>query len=215
MLTPRLLRVCLLASAVLPQTALAQSWGLEVRRVSIDHDPPATLTETGEQIPIGWGVAARFVASRNLFVQLEHSIGAEQRRGAICGGFIIDPATQCIPEQVEYSGGLTALSAGFAARIGLGSHWSAGVRPSVGLGALRAAEHGRETGRTYSETRPAILAGVAAETTVRIPDTGLGLIVSVRAAWMKPFKEPCLDCRQVFWRSLSHIAYGAGLEWHP
>jgi hypothetical protein len=207
-------RICLVAAILIPRAGFSQSWEVEVRRVAVDHDPPSTVTETGEQVPAGWGVAGRYVARRGVFIELEQSGGSEQRLGAICGGFIFDPATQCIPEDVKYSGGLSGASVGYAGRIGLSPYWRIGIRPALGVGVIRAAEDGRETGRTYSEIRPALLASAAVEATFRFSDTGLGLIATVRAMGVQPIKASCLDCRQVFWRSISHVAYGLGVTWH-
>lgn len=208
-------RICLVVAMLIPQAGFSQSWEVEVRRVAVDHDPPPTVTETGEQVPTGWGIAGRYVARRGIFIELEHSSGSEQRLGAICGGFIVDPATQCIPEPVRYSGGLSGASVGYAVRIGLSPYWRIGIRPALGVGVIRAAEDGRETGRTYSEIRPALLASAAVGATVRLSDTGLGVIASVRVTGVQPIKASCLDCRQVFWKRLSHVAYGVGLTWHP
>lgn len=213
----RLLRscTCLVAALLIPQAAFSQSWEMEVRRVAVDHDPPSTVTETGEQVPAGWGIAGRYVARRGVFIDLEHSSGSERRLGAICGGFIVDPVTQCIPEPVRYSGGLSGASVGYAVRIGVSQYWRIGLRPALGVGVVRAAEDGRETGRTYTEVRPALLASGALETSVRLSDSGLGLIASVRATGVQPITASCLDCRQVFWTRLSHVAYGVGVTWHP
>lgn len=205
----------LVASMLMPRGALAQSWEIEVRRVAIDHDPPSTITESGEQVPAGWGVAVRYVATRGVFLELEHSSGSEQRLGAICGGFIVDPATQCVAEQVKYSGGLSGASVGYAVRIRPSPLLALRIRPALGVGAIRATEDGRETGKTYGETRPALLASAAVDATLRLSGTGLGLIASVRATGVLPIKASCLDCRQVFWRRLSHIAYGVGVTWQP
>jgi hypothetical protein len=117
-------------------SAYGQVWELDVRRVTIEHDPPPTVSGSGKQIPMGFGVAARHVWPSGIFVEFEASRGSEDREGAICGGFIFEPATQCISETVRYSGGLVSVSSGWLLRLASGSGWSLGLRPRVGLGAV-------------------------------------------------------------------------------
>ena len=140
----------------------AQRVELDLRRVTIDHDWDSSVLGRGEAIPPGFGVTARYVWRSGAFLELSASRGSDRRQGVICGGWIIDPASECIFEPVEHSGGLFALSAGRRFQLDLGASWL-GIRPKAGLGALWVSEQGRDTGRSFLETPLALFVGVALE----------------------------------------------------
>ena len=190
----------------------AQSWELDVRRVVIDHDPPPQVADTGEQIPSGVGLAARYVfPNRHLFVEAEWSNGAERRLGAICGGFFLP--SDCVAETVQYSGGVFLVSAGWLARLSLGPRVRLGIRPKVGVGLLRANERGIDTGGTYSEGRFTTMVGVAAEAAFRPFTRGPWVSTSVGTDSLRPYSAGCEDCRQLLRRRLPQFTVGVGLAW--
>jgi hypothetical protein len=201
-----------LAAAAAP--ASGQLWELDVRRVTIDHDRSTPGSESGEQIPRGFGFAARHVWRSGVFVEFEASRGSDDRDGAICGGFIFDPATQCVPEIVRYSGGLVAVSSGLLLRLASGSGWSLGVRPRVGLGAVWVEERGLDTGFSFHEAPMTLLWGLAVEVRRELPWYGLGLLTSAGADRLHPVRNGvCLDCWTVIHDPLPHVRIGLGLTW--
>ncbi len=104
-------------SWLLPEAGHAQVWEVQVAWVRIDHDYPPSTYDTREQVPVGFGMSARrSLKTPSLFLELEYTRGAEERPGAICGGFV-QPG-DCILEQVGYSGGVSMLSLGLAIRWG-------------------------------------------------------------------------------------------------
>jgi hypothetical protein len=211
-----LLKHFMLAAAVaafsLPTALMAQSWELEARRVSTNYQARGSA----EPVPSGWGGVARYIARRPVFLEFEYSAGVDYRFGAICGGFLIDPATQCIPETVRYSGSVVGVSAGLAGRVRVGSRWSYGARPKIGLGAIDAGQHGQDTGREHSETRLAVSAGLAAQVSHHIPEFGVGISAFAEASQVRPLRiTSCEDCMEVLRASVARLAYGITLIWEP
>jgi|SRR5688572_933202 len=215
MLKPTIL-AAIVCGLALPRFASAQA-ELEVRRVSTDYRADQSfLMRSDEPVPDGWGIAARYIATRHVFFELEYSGGAEDKYGAICGGFLENAAVQCVPETVRYFGSVLAFTAGWPGRIALGSRWSAGVRPKVGLGALHASEQGHETGREHSETRLSLNAGAALELTHHIPRIGLGLGACIEASRVRPVRiGSCEDCIEVLRADVTRVAYGVAVTWRP
>jgi hypothetical protein len=209
------LSIWLIVGLTLPKVAYAQAWELVARRVVIDHDYGPGFVRMGEQIPAGWGVAARALIGSHAFVQLEFSRGAEQRQGAICGGFIYDPQAQCVPEDVAYSGGLAAISTGWPGHVALGSRWSLGLRPQVGVAFLWVHENGQNTGRSYSEMPFTLRAGISGDVGYFIPDLGFSVVAVGGLDYLKPLRTSCEDCRQVVRDALPQFVYGVGLSWRP
>lgn len=191
-----------------------QTWELDIRRVTIDHDAPPTLSASFEQIPRGFGISARHLWESGAFLELEFSRGSDRRIGAICGGFIFDPVTQCVAESVGYSGGLVALSMGWQFRLDLGSAWWLGIRPRAGIGAVWVSEVGRDTGREHFEAPSTLVAGIGAEVARTLPWYGLFVSASVGADHLRPMRlGQCLDCHQVLDSPLPQMRVGIGVGW--
>lgn len=200
--------------AVSAEVASAQLWEFDARRVTINHDRTPPGADSGEQIPRGFGFAIRHVWSSGVFVEFEASRGAEDRNGTICGGFVFDPVTQCVPEVVRYSGGLVALSSGWLFRVASGSGWSLGIRPRAGLGAVWVEEQGLDTGTTFHEAPISLALGLAVEVRRELPWYGHGLLTSAGADRLYPLgTEACLDCWQVIQNPLPQVRLGVGLTW--
>ena len=203
-----------LLAVLCPSGALAQRWEVELLRVAIDHDHPRTTSGRGEQIPPGLGLAARHLWDRGFFVGLDGSRGSERRWGAICGGFIIDPETQCIGETVRYSGGLVALTGGWLGSAAIGSRWTVGASVRTGLGAVWVRESGEDTGRGHSESPLAYLLGGALEGSYVLPGEHMALTASVGADRLRPFgRDRCEDCRQIVRDPLPGWSVGLGVRW--
>lgn len=196
------------------EPAAAQRWELRLSRVSIDHDRSPSIADTGEQIPPGLGVSLTHVFRRPVFVEVEFTRGSEVRTGSLCGGFFAIPE-ECVVEQVGYSGGLVALSAGWAGELNPSSRLRIGVRPKVGIGYLRASEAGRETGGTFFEMTPSATVGVAGDLGLIVfPSRGIELIGFGGFARVKPFRiSDCQDCQRVFDGSVPQSMAGVGLAW--
>ena len=192
---------------------VGQSWEVALRKATIDHDPSRGSADTGEAIPPGLGVSVQHVWGSGVAFGLAMSQGSEVRAGAICGGFIIDPVLECIPERVRYSGGLVALSGGWRLRGELGSKIWLGITPTAGVGAVWVSEDGLETQRTYSETVFAFILGAALESGIRLPWDGFGVVVSAGVDQVRPLRIGCEDCRQVVRDALPQVRFGAGVTW--
>lgn len=205
--------VATLTTGALAGPASGQAWEIAVRRVTIDHDPPSNVARSGEQIPTGLGLSARHLWQSGMFVEMEVSRGSEERTGAICGGFIVDPATQCVVETVGYSGGLVAVSTGWLSRLQIGSEWWLGVRPRAGLGAVWMHETGRDTGRSFSEAPLTLLVGLEGEVGYQLPWRPLALTAAVGVDQLRPVRISCEDCRQVLNEPLPQVRMGLGLAW--
>jgi hypothetical protein len=147
---------------------------------------------------------------RMLFLGVEHSRGNEYLVGTFCGAFIIDPS-QCVVEEMRYSGGFSAASMGWAGRVAIG-----GVRPRLGFGVITAQQHGQDTGGRSDETKAAVLAGAAVEVSRHIPRIGLAVTASAGADRIRPVViGECEDCRYFFREALSQRTLGIRLSWRP
>jgi hypothetical protein len=190
-----------------------QRWELDLRRVTIEREQSSSLTGSGELIPAGFGVSARHVWRSGLSIEFEVSRGSEDRMGAICGGFVMDPVTECIPETVRYSGGLVAVSFGWLFHVDTSSGWWLGIGPRGGIGAAWAKQTGRDTGETFSEAPLTLLIGLGAEVTRELPWYGLALMASVGADHLRPVVAECVDCWQVLSEPMPQLRMGLGLAW--
>lgn len=198
----------------LPPNAAGQGWEADLRWMTIDHDPPSNVASSGEQIPSGLGLSVRHVWPSSPFLGVRMSRGSEDRRGAICGGFVFDPGRQCTSETVSYSGGLVALSAGWRFALDVGSGWWLGIRPTAGLGTVWIRETGKDTGRSYSEAPLTFLAGLELEGARRLPLHALTIIASLGVNHLRPTGlDVCEDCRQVLREPMPQVEVGLGLAW--
>ncbi len=203
----------LLALGAAMSPVAGQSWELEVRRVMMDDDGYESFARSGAPIPDGFGLAVRHVWSSGVLFGFELSRGSEERTGAVCGGFVMDMATECIEETVGYRGSLFALSLGWLFGVEVGEAWSFGIGPRGGMGVAWVREAGRQTGREFSESSLAFSVGVGAEARGRLPWYGLSLVASVGADHLRPSRERCLDCWQVLMDPLAQLGFGLGLAW--
>lgn len=211
-------RLGLLAMAtfgwIVPQAGYAQVWEVHVAWAQVDHDYSRSTADRGEQVPVGFGISVRrSFKIPSLFVELEYTRGAEERPGAICGGFI-QPG-DCVLEQVEYSGGVSMLSLGWLGDRALNNSWSVGIRPEVGIGFLRADEAGRETGKTFRDWQAAASFGLGLEIGYRLPVSSPVTLAAV-AGWnhLRPvLVERCDDCRWVFRDPLPQLSFGFAFRW--
>jgi hypothetical protein len=192
----------------------AQTWELDVGRVRIDHDPSPYLTTSGEQIPTGIGLAARYVWRSGVFFGVASSRGSDVGAGAICGGFIFDPVDQCIPESIRYSGGHMALIAGWRFRLEHRSGLWVGIRPTAELGSTWTREVGRATGRAFYESRLTVGLGAGLEAGYQLPWRRIGIMISAGMAQLRPVHvDRCLDCRQELYEPMPLSRIGVGLTW--
>jgi hypothetical protein len=208
--------VLCVVTALTPQMALAQFREIELRRVIVDHDEDTNfITTHGERIPPGWGITARVPFGSGPLLQLEFSAGIDSRTGVVCGGFIQDPARECIVERVAYSGGLAAISFGWRARTIPQPRWSGGgVLPHVGFGAAWMREAGQETGRSMSEARLALIGGLGGEVGYLLPDRGITVHASVGPDLLKPIRvERSEDCSVRIRDTLPQYFFGLGASW--
>ena len=210
--TPRVVALLGLP-VVFGQGLAAQSWEFDLRSVHIDHDPPAHVADTGEQIPTGFGLSLRYVLpDDHSFVDVEWSNGTEARAGAVCGGFV-QPG-DCVREPVLYSGGVLFASAGWLARVDVASRVRLGVRARLGIGALRAKERGLLTDRDYSEVKLTGVTGVAAEAALLPTTRGPWITFSTSADALWPFSVDCLDCRNLLRERLPQYTISVGVSWY-
>lgn len=210
--------VGLLSTAALPPHVFAQSWGVEVRRTTIDDGVSGRIGASADRIPQGFGLAVRYTVEGIVFFEADASRGHESRMGAVCGGFIIDPEVQCIPEIVRYKGGLVGVFVGWPGRISVGSGFSLGFRPRLGLASLTTHEIGSETktNRRYEERTRALVAGIAALVSYDLGGSAFSVTASAGLDRIDPFGgEHCLDCRREFTETLRRAAWGIGLIWRP
>jgi hypothetical protein len=199
---------------MVPRAGYAQVWEVGFAWVEVDHDYPSTMADTGEQVPVGFGISARrSFKIPSLYLEFEYTRGAEERAGAICGGFI-QPG-DCVLEQVEYSGGVSMLSMGWLGDRALTDSWSVGIRPEMGIGFLRANEAGRETGKTYRDWQVAASFGLGLEVGYRL-SVSSPITLAAIAGWnhLRPvLVERCDDCRLTFRRPLPQISFGLAVRW--
>jgi hypothetical protein len=201
-------------SWLLPEMGHAQVWEVEIAWVQVDHDYAPSTYDTGEQVPVGFGISARrSLKARSFFLELEYTRGAEERPGAICGGFV-QPG-DCVLERVGYSGGVSMLSLGWLGKLALLDSWSIGLRPEIGLGLLRASEDGKETGKTYRDRQTAASIGLGFEVGFSLPDA-VPVTIAAIVGWnhLRPISvETCDDCRQIFRHPLPQLSLGLGVRW--
>ena len=201
-------------SWLLPEMGHAQVWEVGFAWTQIDHDYAPSTYDKGEQVPDGFGISARrSLKAPSFFLELEYTRGAEERPGAICGGFV-QPG-DCILERVGYSGGVSMLSLGWLGKRTLGDSWSIGIRPEMGLGLLRANENGKETGKTYRDWQTAASIGLGFEVGFSLPDAAPVTIAAI-VGWnhLRPILGGvCDDCRRTFRRSLPQVSIGLGVRW--
>jgi hypothetical protein len=206
--------VCLVCIANLLHAGVAssQTWEIDLRLVAIDHDYEGPSSDDWEQIPVGFAIAGRQTWASGAFFGLEISRGSEEHYGAVCGGFIYDPVTQCVPETVSQSGGLVAVFAGMRWRSPLGSKWTIGIAPRGGAGFLWTREHGKNTKRTLSHSPFATLLGVAAEASYGLPQ-GMALLSSVGADYLRPYSIIEEDGWQPLRNSMPQVSIAVGVAW--
>jgi hypothetical protein len=206
----------LVDSATRPRQASAQSWVVEAERVTIDDKASGRIGGSADRIPQGFGVALRYAVEGIVFFEANASRGQETRMGAVCGGFILHPEVQCIPEIVKYEGGLVAIFVGWPGQISVGSGISLGLRPRVGLASLYTEEVGSDTNRSYEERTRALVVGIAAQVSYDLGGSAFGVVASAGLDRIDPFDgEVCLDCRREFTDILRQATWGIGVVWRP
>jgi hypothetical protein len=202
--------------SAIPTKAIAQIWSVELQRVTIDDRTSGRIGGSADRIPQGFGFAVRFTVESMAFFEVNVSQGRESRLGAVCGGFIIDPDTQCIPETVRYAGSLMGFFVGWPGRVSVGSGLSLGLRPRIGLAALSTDEVGSDTGRSYEERTRSLVLGFAADVSYHLRGTALSVVASAGLDRIDPYGgEICLDCRKEFEDALRQIVWGVGVIWRP
>jgi hypothetical protein len=197
---------------LLPSAGAAQSWELHLGRMAIDHQPPVPDSR-GDRLPAGIALNVRYVWSWGTTLGMEISRGMQTRSGSVCYGLVADPS-ECIVEPVENRGGLTALFLGWRVAARIGSHWSLGLHPRIGLGRITVLERGDDTGRTASQAKSTLVLGATGEVRYDVPGSRLGLIASTGLDQLRPLGlERCEDCYDVIRDPMPQWTFGLGLAW--
>jgi len=191
----------------------AQTWELEFGQTWMDPEQPDHVSRSGDQLPPGPGAVLRVVSGAGWYAELGASRGSEARTGSVCHG-LVEPGS-CVAEFVNYVGTSYLLSVGVLARRGLSDRIRYGVRPRVGLGAVRAAERGLLTGRTFSEAKVALGVGASAEIGFRPFSVPFWASVSMGRDYLWFRSEDCADCSNVLGKRLPKSVIGVGLSWTP
>lgn len=189
-----------------------QSWEFSLGSTSVDLETREAFPFGGRQIPTGIALSGRVLPfGSGLSIEGVLSGAWRTREGSVCHG-LIGPEG-CPNEFVNYSGGVAFVSVGWLLPIPVSEVVALRVVPSVGVGAVRAHETGAITGRSASETQPAVRFGTGVEITWSLGEAWY-LVAGASRHEARARTPRCEDCgRLVGGRSSqTQLMVGLGLR---